>query len=659
MYFIEKIELKDYILNISFSGDIVHQNIKIVLKLRDMERFLLAVFDQSFEVDVNIENGMYKAKLNLKDLIRKFSFKNLNSSIIWIQIFNNGIYQDLELKNKVDKIGNIELGNLCKVNLFKRKNNALGIKLTKINASCDLDSLEIDDSCIKLKIKEGYLENNNKINVNKLLLKKRIFKNISKFNSYIELDRKDDNTFVLNFNDLEKFQYEEVSILEFIAQFKSDNLCVESLINISSSISLSNSDYKKNNNSYKFYRTKKGSLAVKMTKVYNNILIEDMAIEDGSVNFKINSNIINNYDKAELCISKKVKLYDEVEYIEFKTIELIRDNNIECSFNLKELFNFASTNYNQEYEVLLRVNKDRNEVFYKLYNNDRNDVNIEGIQLQTEREFLIKINSNNKNRRKLAVLGSCFSRAAFNSKDSFFNLDYKKYFEISYTHFWFSVISLISEKIELDTNNFNDISDKELKDIVREYTKSTFFELKNTNFDYIVIDFFLDAIHGVRALNDGRYLAINPTLNKSKYYKNYILDNSNQFDYRNENNFVVWKKSCDIFIENLKEIVGLDKVVISLGGLTEKYYDKNLEIKDFTHDNKFTKSEITIYNKVWMKMNNYFLAKAPEARVLDMSNYNYIGYDDHPVSSGPHHYESNYYKSFLGELAKITTFDKC
>lgn len=657
MYFIEKIELNDYILNITFSGDIVNQDIKMVLKLRDMERFLLAVFDQSFQIDVNIENGMYKAKLNLKDIIRKLRFENLNSSIIWIEILNNGVYQDLQLKSKLEKISNIELGGLCKVNLFKRKNNALGIKLTKINVSCDLNSLEISDGFIKLKVKEGYLENNNKINVNKILLKKRVFKNISKFNSYIELDRKDDYTFVLNFNDLEKFQYEEVSILEFVAQFNSDNLCVESLINMSPSISLSNSDYKKNNNSYKFYKTKKGSLAIKMTKVYSDILMENMAIEDGKVNFEINSDFVNNYDKAELSISKKVKLYDEVEYIELKKIELHRDNNIECSFNLKELFNFAATNYDQLYEVLLRVKNAGKEVLYRLYNNDKNNKNIDGIQLQTDKEFLIRINSNNKNRRKLAILGSCFSRAPFNSKDSFFNLDYKKYFEVSYTHFWFSVISLISEKVELDVNNFNDISEKELKDIVREYTKSTFFELKNTDFDYIVIDFFLDAIHGVRDLNDGRYLAINPTLNKSKYYKNYILDNSTQFDYRNENYFDVWKKSCDIFIENLKEIVGLDKVVISLGGLIEKYYDKNLEVKDFTDDNKFTKSEITIYNKLWMRMNNYFLAKAPEAKILDMSNYNYIGYDDHPVSSGPHHYESNYYKSFVGELAKIITFD--
>ena len=96
----------------------------------------------------------------------------------------------------------------------------------------------------------------------------------------------------------------------------------------------------------------------------------------------------------------------------------------------------------------------------------------------------------------------------------------------------------------------------------------------------------------------------------------------------------------------------MNKVILVWGGLTRNYLDENRDPKNFIVEKKFSNTKLNFYNNIWDKMNNYFIAKVPNAKVIDLRSYKYFADVTHPISFGPHHYESNYYKSIIGEIAK-------
>ncbi|HEM2439472.1 TPA: teichoic acid biosynthesis protein, partial [Listeria monocytogenes] len=59
-------------------------------------------------------------------------------------------------------------------------------------------------------------------------------------------------------------------------------------------------------------------------------------------------------------------------------------------------------------------------------------------------------------------------------------------------------------------------------------------------------------------------------------------------------------------------------------------------------------------NYFWERLNNYFLSKLPEAKVIDFSKKGYIGDFNYPFGHSFSHFESPYYKDFLKELIYIT-----
>ncbi|MBF2654172.1 DUF6270 domain-containing protein, partial [Listeria seeligeri] len=106
---------------------------------------------------------------------------------------------------------------------------------------------------------------------------------------------------------------------------------------------------------------------------------------------------------------------------------------------------------------------------------------------------------------------------------------------------------------------------------------------------------------------------------------------------------------ADQFITQLTEIIPADKVILNLGGFTTSYYNENGKIA--TYKNKMA---IEKNNYFWNRLNNYFLAKLPEAQVIDFSKKPYIGDFNYPFGHSFSHFESTYYKDFLKELIYIT-----
>ncbi|HCJ4335509.1 TPA: teichoic acid biosynthesis protein [Listeria innocua] len=249
---------------------------------------------------------------------------------------------------------------------------------------------------------------------------------------------------------------------------------------------------------------------------------------------------------------------------------------------------------------------------------------------------------------KIAVMGTCFSRNAFNSSP-FFNPDYKAFFECSFTQFHSSIISVMTEPAEsFNLDKYNDMKPGEKTIVEEDWKKDFFVNLKESNSDYFLIDLYPDVIRPVIWLNNKTAITLSYIIEDSQLLNDLpyerILDHIDNEAYFNE-----WKGYADQFIAKLTETFPADRVILNLGGFTTSYYDENGKVVVYKN-----KMAIEKNNYFWDRINNYFLSKLPEAKVIDFSKKSYIGDFNYPFGHLFSHFESAYYKDFLKELIYIT-----
>ncbi|EED2403634.1 teichoic acid biosynthesis protein [Listeria monocytogenes] len=249
---------------------------------------------------------------------------------------------------------------------------------------------------------------------------------------------------------------------------------------------------------------------------------------------------------------------------------------------------------------------------------------------------------------KIAIMGTDFSLNAFNSSP-FFNPDYKAFFECSFTQFHSSIISLMTKPANLiNLDKYTDIKKSEQSFVEEDWKKEFFTNLKNSNSDYFLIDLYPDVIRPVIWLNDETAITLSYVIEQSQLLNDIPYERiSDHID--NEAYFNEWKGYADQFIEKLTEIIPANRVILNLGGFTTSYYDEDGKI--VTYKNKMA---IEKNNYFWDRLNNYFLSKLPEAKVIDFSKKGYIGDFNYPFGHSFSHFESPYYKDFLKELIYIT-----
>ncbi|EAG9260666.1 teichoic acid biosynthesis protein [Listeria monocytogenes] len=249
---------------------------------------------------------------------------------------------------------------------------------------------------------------------------------------------------------------------------------------------------------------------------------------------------------------------------------------------------------------------------------------------------------------KIAIMGTDFSLNAFNSSP-FFNPDYKAFFECSFTQFHSSIISLMTKPANLiNLDKYTDIKKSEQSFVEEDWKKELFTNLKNSNSDYFLIDLYPDVIRPVIWLNDETAITLSYVIEQSQLLNDIPYERiSDHID--NEAYFNEWKGYADQFIEKLTEIIPANRVILNLGGFTTSYYDEDGKI--VTYKNKMA---IEKNNYFWDRLNNYFLSKLPEAKVIDFSKKGYIGDFNYPFGHSFSHFESPYYKDFLKELIYIT-----
>lgn len=146
------------------------------------------------------------------------------------------------------------------------------------------------------------------------------------------------------------------------------------------------------------------------------------------------------------------------------------------------------------------------------------------------------------------------------------------------------------------------------------------------------------------------YLGQNGKLHKSSYYFKDLMINTKNFDYRDIEFWDVWKEACDKFVEDVKA-KGLEKkIILNCSSLTYEYYDEHGKRHSFDKENKFKNQDITYFNSIWNRMNNYLLSKLPNIDIINLDKYNFISSYNHPINCGPHHFETAYYKKLKDEV---------
>ncbi|HDR7867669.1 TPA: hypothetical protein QCY24_001299 [Bacillus wiedmannii] len=246
---------------------------------------------------------------------------------------------------------------------------------------------------------------------------------------------------------------------------------------------------------------------------------------------------------------------------------------------------------------------------------------------------------------KIAVLGSCFSRNAFNSGE-YFNPGYKKNYNCNLTQFHSSIVSIMSKPIHIDMERLEGVTDKNKEFIRCDFEKDFFDKLKEAKPDYLIVDLYADAARDLIRLNDESYISASLVLRESPYFKELgayeRIGHSNNQLY-----FEIWKEHMEKFARKVKEILPEERIILNTGGFTYKYIDRDNKVK------KFSCPEIIKRNNYfWDILNGWFVNCIPNCKVLDLKDTNYIGHYNHPFGNTFSHYQPGYYKEFMNRLNK-------
>lgn len=183
---------------------------------------------------------------------------------------------------------------------------------------------------------------------------------------------------------------------------------------------------------------------------------------------------------------------------------------------------------------------------------------------------------------KIALLGSCFSKLMFNGSDFFID-GYDDYCELVYHQFHHSLISMMSSPIpdedwiRLGIGN-NDKNKVEIKCWAKtEFDKSFLNKLLNSKSDYLIIDNYADACCSLYQLGENKFIT-----------RNYFMESTSLetdksvikiIEPSSEKRFELFCKSADEFIDKIKKIMPLNRVILIEARLS-KYLRKKMEFQN-------------------------------------------------------------------------------
>ena len=346
-------------------------------------------------------------------------------------------------------------------------------------------------------------------------------------------------------------------------------------------------------------------------------------------------------------------------------------NEIKAEFQKENLSNILNYKEIKTYTLYERV---RN-CLYKLCVDRDYDQTIKN----WDREYLFKGNQTSFTLRikkridpiKIATLGSCYIRIPFQEK---YNKDWRDYFDIVLNCFQPSVFAMASDPVtKLTPNELIVNSDSRVENNVkRDFEKTFFEEIKNSRAQYLLLDFYADALCSARKFDDGTYvgnkLSFFPSGRREEVaiYKEKVMSITASLEPDDLDYIAEWKISCDKFCKAIKEIGYSDKIILMKGIFNLEFIDyENKKFYDLSNKKLLTgcwvnKDYCVEKTYLWDQMNEYFISQLPDTKIIDLSRYNFYANFNFKTNNvkmpGPHHFEDNFYRAFFAELCKQILF---
>lgn len=258
----------------------------------------------------------------------------------------------------------------------------------------------------------------------------------------------------------------------------------------------------------------------------------------------------------------------------------------------------------------------------------------------------------NRNKVKVAIIGTCYTKQAFHSID-YMNPDYKRFYENECIIFHTTFESMMANPIEVDDADLHS-SNEEFEMLLelygrQEFDKDAIKKLCDYNPDYIVIDLFTESRNSLYKVGESyvsdmfffKDSVIETKLKKSEFIK--PID---------ERRLPLFEVAVKKFRDEISAFFPLENIILVRSRSATKYYDKQNALKSFD-DVKC----ITNPNKLWDVYDSKFLEIIPEARVIDMRKYDFPASENSPLVLSPNHFVSNYYRTLLNEFNKLTLLD--
>lgn len=246
----------------------------------------------------------------------------------------------------------------------------------------------------------------------------------------------------------------------------------------------------------------------------------------------------------------------------------------------------------------------------------------------------------------VAVFGSCVTRDNFNRT---FNPEYKELFDCVALADHVSLVSLMAPPVTVDVEKLDGLSPRLLQKLRREFSRAFLTELRETQPDYLILDFWPDLIFGFADLDGAGVITHNAwSTVKTKFYSDHTVHHFRPDKDRNAF-FDRWKDAADDFFEFAAEAIPNTRIVVHSARNVSSWVDRNGSVQDF---NPWAMT----MNKHWSDMDAYVLEHHSPLRI-DVISADTKSFEDHPWGKFPVHYTFDYHGRFLARLSEIALRD--
>lgn len=244
---------------------------------------------------------------------------------------------------------------------------------------------------------------------------------------------------------------------------------------------------------------------------------------------------------------------------------------------------------------------------------------------------------------RVAVLGSCVTRDAFNSK---LVPDYKERFEVVLSQDQSAVISAVAPPVELDPSLLESETNYTRRRVAADFEKLFAARLETAKPDLILIDLFSD-VHFGAAPYRGSFVTFNRWKLKGTELGRVLSECPRLHMREDRAAYIKAFEEASRKLRTLCRAAAPDARVIlhSARGGT-RYRDKAGALQSFPHDP-------ARFNDEWETLDRALLAQFPECRRVS-PQAEPIGDETHPWGLYFVHYEPSYYREFLDQLESET-----